>query len=510
MGFKNHNPTCPCCTDEGCLDCSPCRVPKNDLTLAWTGAGGGSTTLTYDGVHTWTGPCLVGDTVRFVAECSGGILLRFQYFADADCSGGADTGCNLVSSALTSYTCCPFSLTFALTNANCPTLYALGYRTLTLTSTMPTPPVCCCNGRICVHVQDYCSGDAIAGAGVTVRDADGNVVGSGSADDAGDFCASPPQPGTYTIVVSNPDCGDATFRVTVVNCYTDYFVLARLVCQPTAGVRIRVNGCFSQGLDGATVVISQGATTLATGTTSGGGYWWFYPPATGTYSVQITPPTGPPYNRFRVLTSGLTVSSVCSVLNVSYTLQPLSGYSCCTDNITFPVFPIPNTLTLTDAGGSASVTGGCSWAACLRRSMDNVSPSNTPGSCSCTGGGFSPQPPPDIGTHDCNVEYEIQMTSASQLIGLANSLAYRADCPTTHQCSPLDSCIAWRTDNSCALLQLGGGHNYAASTVTVLSWFPFSLVAAFPDGNGWSSPATGGACPVLTGEPFSSTVMLNE
>lgn len=52
-----------------------------------------------------------------------------------------------------------------------------------------------------------------------------------------------------------------------------------------------VRGCLLQGVDGASVTVTQGGSTVASGTTSGGGLFAFKIPK-GTTTVAVTPPAG--------------------------------------------------------------------------------------------------------------------------------------------------------------------------------------------------------------------------
>jgi hypothetical protein len=121
-------------------------------------------------------------------------------------------------------------------------------------------------------------------------------------------------------------------------------------CCGVAGT-VRVNGCAGVGVDGASVVVKSGATTVASGTTSGGGFLAISI-AAGTYTFEVTGPTGAgfAFNTGSVAYSGGTVVR---------TLSADSGHVCACDCN----YPIPKTLSFSDGLGTHALNwvSGTSW-----------------------------------------------------------------------------------------------------------------------------------------------------
>lgn len=121
------------------LPCSPCAIPKTNLTLSWTNllTGPGSTTLTYDASLTkWTATCI--DQQSYELLCSGGqIEFIVTFYLSGTCPTGGSNFCsnlraNPFGLTMSSYTCSPFSVTFN-TSPKCPDVEAPGYLTFTIT-----------------------------------------------------------------------------------------------------------------------------------------------------------------------------------------------------------------------------------------------------------------------------------------------------------------------------------------------------------------------------------------
>jgi hypothetical protein len=115
--------------------CEPCTIPAEDLTISWTNliGGNGSATLTYSSMpgSSWSTGC-VDEGIFFTLACTdGGIELRATFFVSGVCPTGETSYCSNLRAEplaliLSSYTCSPFSLTFAVGAAACPTLYSFG------------------------------------------------------------------------------------------------------------------------------------------------------------------------------------------------------------------------------------------------------------------------------------------------------------------------------------------------------------------------------------------------
>ena len=126
---------CNCAGGVGTTSCSPCNIPDEDLTVSWTNAlfGPGSATMTYTtGPTAWTASCVDGGLIFKLSCVSGNILLTVTYFLSGSCPTGGSNYCGEAVGyaggwiTLASHTCSPFSLTFNVTEADCPILYSAG------------------------------------------------------------------------------------------------------------------------------------------------------------------------------------------------------------------------------------------------------------------------------------------------------------------------------------------------------------------------------------------------
>lgn len=126
-----------CCCGTASITCSPCSIPGQNLVISWNNLlhGSGSTTLTYDGVQTWTSACL--GQLQWRLTCYVGVTqISAIYYISGSCPTGTGQSCDYPGSApnsfqLTSYTCSPFSMTFAINETYCPLLSSLGYTSVT-------------------------------------------------------------------------------------------------------------------------------------------------------------------------------------------------------------------------------------------------------------------------------------------------------------------------------------------------------------------------------------------
>jgi hypothetical protein len=125
----------------GTLPCSPCNIPKHNLTLSWINSliGNGSATLTYTHAPaSWTSGCSHG--LQFKLLCTGGqVELRVIYWTSGACPGpGQIQYCSNLRAmpfglTISSYTCSPFSVTFLTTSGGCPAITSSGYTQFTIT-----------------------------------------------------------------------------------------------------------------------------------------------------------------------------------------------------------------------------------------------------------------------------------------------------------------------------------------------------------------------------------------
>jgi hypothetical protein len=134
--FLNPGACCGCANE---LACSPCNIPKNNLTVSWVNPiiGNGSTTLTYTAPDTWISGCTNG--LIYQLSCLANVLVfKACYHSGAGCTG-TQTCCSSSGTApftllLSTYTCTPFSLTYATSSTGCPTLFSSGYTSFTVTN----------------------------------------------------------------------------------------------------------------------------------------------------------------------------------------------------------------------------------------------------------------------------------------------------------------------------------------------------------------------------------------
>ncbi len=115
----------PCCCGGTPVDCtcSPCHLPKSNLTISWVNGalGNGSATLVYAGNCIMWSCCALpgGGAVLFNLVCTGGniIFTANLYNSSTSCTGTIRQTCASDGGAgalfhLTSFTCSPFTLTY--------------------------------------------------------------------------------------------------------------------------------------------------------------------------------------------------------------------------------------------------------------------------------------------------------------------------------------------------------------------------------------------------------------
>ena len=115
------------------LPCSPCMIPKKNLTLSWTNnlLGPGSCTLVFSPPGQWTSSCV--NQMLFQLSCPGSMVqLSVTYFVSGGCPSGQSESCTSLGSApssltLASFSCNPFLLQFTVNNTGCPALWSNGY-----------------------------------------------------------------------------------------------------------------------------------------------------------------------------------------------------------------------------------------------------------------------------------------------------------------------------------------------------------------------------------------------
>jgi hypothetical protein len=124
----------------GFTSCSPCNIPNEDLTITWTNvfSGTGSATMMYSPGPQWQIGCVDDDLIFSLSCNAGSIELRATFFLGGSCPTGTSNYCsnlrsNPLSLTLSDHTCSPFSLTFTVTEAGCPSIYGDGNTQLVVT-----------------------------------------------------------------------------------------------------------------------------------------------------------------------------------------------------------------------------------------------------------------------------------------------------------------------------------------------------------------------------------------
>jgi hypothetical protein len=121
------------------LSCSPCNIPRKNLTLSWANIliGDGSTPLVFSAPGNWSSACT--NQLLFALACTGSqVALSVTYFLSGLCPTGqpqacVSTGSNPLSLILDTSTCSPFFLHFTVTSSSCPALWGNGYTSFSIT-----------------------------------------------------------------------------------------------------------------------------------------------------------------------------------------------------------------------------------------------------------------------------------------------------------------------------------------------------------------------------------------
>lgn len=185
------------------LFCAPCSIPKGNLTVSWVNgtSGNGSAVLVYSATPTPTWS---------VAGVDGGLTFTL------DCNAGRNelkvrSGINLCSNlntapatlTLAASTCIPFSITFNVTNAGCPSVFGAGNTQFVVTGPNTSFGTC----PVCFNVTSC--GGPLPGATVTVLSGLTAIV-SGTTDSTGNAILDIGTTGTYTVTVSGTDITTVT------------------------------------------------------------------------------------------------------------------------------------------------------------------------------------------------------------------------------------------------------------------------------------------------------------
>jgi hypothetical protein len=105
--------------------CSPCAVPRRNLTVSWNNVltGGGAVLLMFNGSNQWKSGC--ANQLVFTLACQGGSLVfSVSYFPSGGCPDGASQSCESSSAGpygltVVQQVCSPYLLSYAATASNC-------------------------------------------------------------------------------------------------------------------------------------------------------------------------------------------------------------------------------------------------------------------------------------------------------------------------------------------------------------------------------------------------------
>lgn len=189
-----------CCAGVvGCLNCSPCQIPKRSLNYAYTGVAplsptSGSGTLVYGAGVLWTSATFAGSHVM-TAECNAGVFVP-----------ALDGGSYFPLSSIYTSTCSPLSIVYNVPNPSAA--YTAGFRTITISDPGAPANPCPCSFTT-IHVKG-CNGVGLSGASVVVKDATGTTVASGTTDGSGNYTPSVAG-GPYSVEVSKSRFDNHTF-----------------------------------------------------------------------------------------------------------------------------------------------------------------------------------------------------------------------------------------------------------------------------------------------------------
>jgi hypothetical protein len=241
-------PVVDCCN----VPCSPCPLPKQNLTISWinTILGNGLTTLFWNGSTSWISVCSNGLIYQLVCN-AGHIELQVIYFTAGACPTGTRQYCsNLRASpfvlTLSSFTCNPFSLTFNSTLIGCPAVTASGFTSFTVTGTAIPEPNCCISVCIpnCV-IATYTVTVVGIGSGI-IKTTAGGPPNSCVVFNIG-------APGVYTIEVTGNNI-DYSQSYNISCCD---IILIPIYCASFSAV-----GCHSLAAPGATIEINDNTYDL--------------------------------------------------------------------------------------------------------------------------------------------------------------------------------------------------------------------------------------------------------
>lgn len=182
----------------------------------------------------------------------------------------------------------------------------------------PKSSGCCCSAgcTVTITVTDCNFGTPVSGATVTVKDAGGSVVGSGTTNGSGVVTATYPSAGNYTIVVAKS--GIATITVfRALACPTSTLTVATGI-----NVAHTIATCSGLPIPGLTVTLTHTASgAVYTGITNSSTPNFVMPVVTGgayTHSVSA----------FRSVTHTGSSSPLCGVFPSALFLAPAPGYHC--------------------------------------------------------------------------------------------------------------------------------------------------------------------------------------
>jgi hypothetical protein len=189
--------------EPGCqLTCSPCILPKMDLTVSWTNdvLGNGSTTLfygrptlDYPGIKGWSSGC--ASKLKFELFCiNGRTIFHIHAYADSDCKSyftecsEGDELANIPAHTLypNGFSCNPLFLRYTLTNLSCPYVSSLGFTSFTVSVPVGSSPnICCATITVTGCNTSPADPDKLAGIDVRAYTAEGGTLLSTEKTDKG-------------------------------------------------------------------------------------------------------------------------------------------------------------------------------------------------------------------------------------------------------------------------------------------------------------------------------------
>lgn len=379
-----------------------------------------------------------------------------------------------------------------------------------------------CEGTVCVSLTAPCDDQDRWAVSIKVLDDLGGTVGEVNTTNpyTGPACVNVPA-GVYKVTATKTDCDPIVWEDVTVSCNATTNLSGAIRCVPYTSWRVRVFGCGNLPLPGATVKLThQVSGTASIAETDADGYATVFASQLGTYDLTIDK------ERFVSYWTAFSQIAACDGGNLSnVSMSPEEGYLCCTgafhELIDSPI-PLPETLRITDAGGSfwAPITGGvseCVGGACVEREMQHVAIEGD--GCSmvskpCLPSGTHLQPPA-TGTAVTRVKYGFQLTGsplATQTIPERISPFLTPQPPYPSLCTvPIGQLTRsrWRCVVECED-EAPAEHAYGSTGYMINNPSPLNITFYFPPDSGEWGPWPELSPPAETGGAYSSSIVISE